>query len=101
MYLCNGTSVHMSSPILTKNLLNALRLAAQDDKLLLAFLEDLLTPQEFEDIVVRWRIIQLLHQGMPQREIAAQLGVSISKITRGSKELLDPKGGFAQILQRM
>ena len=31
--------------------------------------------------------MQLLHKGLPQRDIAEQLGISLCKITRGAKIL--------------
>lgn len=64
-----------------------------------ALLRDLLTPQERDSLAERWQIIQLLDKGMPQREIADLLQVSISKITRGSRALLDGKGGFESALR--
>lgn len=73
---------------------------ASDTKLLNDFLVDLLTPREHDDIVVRWQIVKRLYKGMPQREIAKELGVSIATITRGSRELLDEKGGFKKVLKR-
>lgn len=85
---------------LQKDLVNVLAWAGGDPILLRELLKDLLTPQEFEEIATRWQLIQLLDTGMPQREISKKLGVSISKITRGSRELLDPKGGFRQVLDR-
>lgn len=63
------------------------------------FMEDILTPAEFEDIVTRWQIIKQLSRGVPQRKIAISLGVSIAKITRGSRELLDKNGGFWRVLK--
>jgi len=51
------------------------------------FLNELLTPAEVEDINSRMEIIKMLEQGYTQRNIAAQLHVSLCKITRGSKEL--------------
>ena len=63
-----------------------------------AFLQDLLTPVEFDDIAMRWQIVKQLARGVPQREIAKNLGVSIATITRGSRELQDKKGGFRQVL---
>lgn len=68
-------------------------------KLMDDFLEDILTPTEFDDLVTRWQIIKLLAKGVPQREIAQKLGVSIAKITRGSREMRDVKGGFNTILK--
>lgn len=63
------------------------------------FIEDILTPTEFEEIVTRWQIVKQLSKGVPQREIATKLGVSIAKITRGSRELRDKEGGFWQVLK--
>jgi TrpR family trp operon transcriptional repressor len=83
-----------------KELTRLLVWAAKDPVLLEDLLEDLLTPQEFEEIATRWQLVQLLDESMPQREIAKKLGVSISKITRGSRELLNPKGGFRRALDR-
>lgn len=64
-----------------------------------ALLQDLLTPKERESLAERWQIIKLLVSGIPQREIADRLGVSISKITRGSRVLQDGSGGFAKALK--
>ncbi|PLX26102.1 transcriptional regulator [Candidatus Parcubacteria bacterium] len=69
-----------------------------DRDLLDEFLKDLLTPSEYKDIVTRLQIVKMLDAGVSQRDIAAKLGVSISKVTRGSRELLDDKGGFRKIL---
>jgi TrpR family trp operon transcriptional repressor len=64
-------------------------------------LEDLLTPAEIDDLAQRWRIVQDLHKGLPQREIAQNLHVSLSKVTRGSRVLLNPKGGFNRLLSEI
>jgi len=50
-------------------------------------LEALLTPYEQEEVVHRLQIFSLLAQGVPQREVAKQLGVGIATVTRGSKAL--------------
>jgi TrpR family transcriptional regulator, trp operon repressor len=52
-----------------------------------AFLGAMLTPPERARIALRWRLVCLLAAGRPQREIAGRLGISLCKITRGSKEL--------------
>ena len=62
-------------------------------------LQDFLTPQELEDLVLRWEIIKLLHTGMPQREIAQTLGVAIGTVSRGARELKYGHNGFAQLLE--
>jgi Trp operon repressor len=64
-----------------------------------ALLQDLLTPKERDSLAERWQIIKLLALGIPQREIADRLGVSISKITRGSRVLQEGRGGFAKALK--
>jgi len=64
-----------------------------------ALLHDLLTKKERESLAERWQIIKLLASGMPQREIAERLGVSISKITRGSRALQEGCGGFVKALK--
>lgn len=71
----------------------------KDPKVMSVFIEDILTPAEFEEIVTRWQIIKQLAKGVPQRTIAKNLGVSIAKITRGSRELLDKDGGFWKVLK--
>ncbi|KKU67927.1 MAG: hypothetical protein UX89_C0010G0006 [Parcubacteria group bacterium GW2011_GWA2_47_16] len=76
-----------------------LLVSIKNPKLMDEFLEDLLTPSEFEDISIRWQIIKLLSRRIPQREISTNLGVSIAKITRGSRELLNEKGGFWKVLK--
>lgn len=70
----------------------------QDPALMDAVLDDLLTPAEFDEIVIRWQIVKQLAQGIPQRKIASTLGVSVTKITRGSRELRNTKGGFWKVL---
>ena len=50
-------------------------------------LRDLLTENELAEIANRLRIIEMLEQGIPQRQIADQLGVGIATVTRGSKAL--------------
>jgi len=49
-----------------------------------ALLQALLTPSEYEDIIMRLQIVKELQKGTAQRDIAKKLGVSIAKVTRGS-----------------
>ncbi len=51
------------------------------------FFHSLLTEKEILDVSLRWELVKLLDQGMSQRKIAKKLGVSLCKITRGSREL--------------
>ncbi len=75
--------------------------SVKDEKEARMLLEDILTPQELEDIAGRWQLIRELAKGTPQREIASKLDLSISKITRGSRMLQFGSGGFRHFLQKM
>jgi len=50
-------------------------------------LRGLLTPTELAEVCKRLQIFRLLEAGVPQREIAKQLGVGIATVTRGSRAL--------------
>lgn len=82
-----------------KEFINVLS-SIKNPQVLDAFMEDILTQKEFSEIVTRWQIIKQLSMGIPQREIAAKLGVSIAKITRGSREWQDASGGFRKVLEK-
>ena len=70
-----------------------------DRELLESFIFCLLTPAETADIASRWALVKELREGRTQREIAKNLGVSLCKITRGSRELKKPSSGFMRILE--
>jgi TrpR family trp operon transcriptional repressor len=70
-----------------------------DRELIESFLYCILTPAEAADIAARWALVKDLEQGIPQREIAKDLGVSLCKITRGSRELKKPDSAFKRILK--
>ena len=65
------------------------------------FLEEILTPAEIKDVALRWRIVKMLLQGSSQRNIVAQLHVSLCKITRGSKELKKSDSVFKEAIQAL
>jgi TrpR family trp operon transcriptional repressor len=58
-----------------------------DETQMRQFLEEIMTPGERHDLNMRWRLMQMLMDGIPQREIASRLHVSTCKITRGAKIL--------------
>ena len=62
------------------------------------FLDEILTSSEIETLSKRWRILNLLKDGMSQRDIAKDLGVSLCKITRGSKLLKNKNSITARYL---
>ncbi len=62
--------------------------STQDEALLSELFELLLTPEEKTGMATRCLIIKaLLDKQQNQRQISAELNVSIAKITRGSNEL--------------
>lgn len=63
-------------------------------------LRDILTPGELDSIAERWQEVQMLAKGVAQRKIAADLGMSISKITRGS-HALKHGAGFRRMLKKL
>lgn len=89
---------NIKNAVYHRELLEILHVAAADWRLFDEFLEDLLTPREIIDIAARWQIIKQLNRGITQRDIAKNLHVSISKITRGSREFSNKNGGFARVL---
>ncbi len=54
---------------------------------ILAFLHNILTPTELDEIARRLQIFKLLKKGLPQRTVAARLGVGIATVSRGAREL--------------
>jgi Trp operon repressor len=65
-----------------------------------AFLGQLLTEKEKERLERRWKIVLMLHQGVSQRTIAAQLSLGLCNITRGAKEMKAPGSIVTNILDR-
>ncbi|MDC7225578.1 MAG: Trp family transcriptional regulator [Spirochaetales bacterium] len=71
---------------------------ADDPDLIYRFLECLLTQNEMSEVASRWALVKMLDQGISQRNIAAQLGLSLCKITRGSKELQKEESAFKKMI---
>ncbi len=70
----------------------------KDSETVEAFLHNILTPAELDEISKRLQIVKLLMKGMPQREVAKKLGVSMGTVSRGSRELKYGENGFKKIL---
>ncbi|MBL8966889.1 MAG: transcriptional regulator [Spirochaetaceae bacterium] len=73
--------------------------SAQDAELIEGFLFSLFTPSEADEIAKRWALVKDLAEGTPQREIAKELGLSLCKITRGSRELKKEGSPFKRMLE--
>jgi TrpR family trp operon transcriptional repressor len=72
--------------------------ATSDARSILRFLSSLLTPNEIREIASRWELVKRLEQGDSQRQIARQLGLSLCKITRGSRELKKKDSPFKHMI---
>lgn len=72
---------------------------AGNPELIEGFLYSLFTPSEADEIAKRWALVKDLAKGRPQREIAKDLGLSLCKITRGSRELKKEGSPFRLMLE--
>ena len=76
----------------------SLMLKTGDSSLLYDFFGCLFTPAELKDFAMRWLLVRELDAGTTQREIARKYGMSLCKITRGSRELKKPDSAFRRLL---
>ncbi|MCF0262073.1 MAG: transcriptional regulator [Sphaerochaetaceae bacterium] len=60
--------------------------------------EEFFSDSEIADVSKRWYIFKELYQGTSQRKIANEMGVSLCKITRGSKILKQDSSIVREIL---
>jgi TrpR family trp operon transcriptional repressor len=74
--------------------------SVDDEKVIEEFLISLLTEKEVHDFSARWELVKLLDEGMSQRKIAKKLGLSLCKITRGSRELKKPNSAFKYFIEK-
>lgn len=65
-----------------------------------AFLEDLCTPAELEAMADRWKVVPLLVEGMPYREIHDRTLVSVTTIGRVARTLERGAGGYRLAIRR-
>jgi TrpR family trp operon transcriptional repressor len=73
-------------------------LASAEPILIEEFLYSLFTSSEADEIAKRWALVKQIANGRPQREIAKDLGLSLCKITRGSRELKKESSAFKRML---
>lgn len=71
---------------------------AKDADLIKEFLACLLTPNELAEVSSRWALVREIDAGTTQREIARILGLSLCKITRGSRELKKEDSPFKRMI---
>ena len=66
-----------------------------------AFLQDLCTPAELEAMADRWRVVPLLREAVPYREIHERTGVSVTTTGRVARTLEHGAGGYAAAIERL
>ncbi len=71
-----------------------------DPQVIENFLKSILTKYEIKEISSRWELVKLLRSGLSQRKISEKLGISLCKITRGSRELKKDKSVFKAMIDR-
>lgn len=71
---------------------------SNDEDFLYDFFNCLFTAPERKDISNRWLLVKEIDKGTTQREIAKKFGMSLCKITRGSKELGKEDSAFRKML---
>ncbi len=79
--------------------LTAALVRATDPVLVGDFLRCLLTPSELQEVSSRWALVREIDAGTTQREIARKMGLSLCKITRGSRELKKENSPFRQMIR--
>lgn len=91
----------MASELVSKNIAEMSRaLAGADPELVEDFLYSLFTSAEADEIAKRWALVKRIADGATQRVIAKELGLSLCKITRGSRELKKEGSSFKRMLER-
>jgi len=89
----DGSDIHL------KQLSKALA-STEDDTLIFDFLHSILTPNEISEVASRWALVMKIHEGISQRKIANELGLSLCKITRGSKQLKKKDSSFRKMIEK-
>ena len=83
-----------------KDLLRVISKISDIDELNSLF-EELFTSAELSDLTLRWKLMKDLYSGVPQRKIAEKYGISLCKITRGSKVLKKKNSSVLKIMNEM
>lgn len=66
-----------------------------------AFLRDLCTRRELDEMSRRWQVVRMLAQGLPYRQIATDSGASTATITRINQWLRHGRGGYVKTLDKL
>ena len=74
-------------------------LKSNDEEFIYNFFVCMFTKPELKDIASRWLLVKEIDKGTTQREIAKKYGMSLCKITRGSRELHKDDSAFRKMLE--
>ncbi len=66
-----------------------------------AFLRDLCTLRELEEMTQRWAVVRLLSKGHSYRDISERTGTSTATVTRINQWLQHGTGGYRMMLERI
>ena len=76
-------------------------LTLRDEAEMQAFFHDLCTPAELEALRDRWRVVPLLAQDVPYREIHDRTAVSVTTVGRVARCLQMGEGGYRIAAERL
>ena len=98
-----NTKKGASQKTLEESFLELCRLIAEtdDEHFIRDFFGCLFTPAERKDFANRWLLVKEIDKGTTQREIARRFGMSLCKITRGSRELHKDGSAFRSMLEKL
>ena len=83
-----------------KKLIQAISKAGKDEKILKAFLNEILTEKEYAEIIRRFEVLTRLIEGETQRSIALDLGLGIATVTRGSHVVQKGAKAFKKVTSK-
>ena len=65
------------------------------------FFRDLCTVSELNSMTERFKVVKMLNEGVPYREISKKVGSSTATVTRVAHWLHHGKGGYKLMLERL
>ena len=81
-------------------LLRAL-LSLESEEECIAFLEDLMTRRELDDIAQRMQVVKMLSEQAVYSKIVEKTGASTATISRVNRAYLYGSGGYGKILEKL
>ena len=76
-------------------------MSLKNERDMASFLRDLCTLEELEEMSNRWEAAQLLAKGLSYREVAREVEISTSTVTRIAQWLEEGEGGYQKALGKI